>query len=165
MTRFALCLLLLVSVACSSHEVPAEYRPLEQIKERLGVIGSKTAISTIGRTAWVADLDAWLKRNQPGSPMYRAILRHEQEHARRQLAMGTAKWLKRYLSDKAFMWAEEQIGWYWQITELQRLRQRVYPEGVARILSGKTYKGMVSYDDALKWVRDVLGGRWTPPTE
>lgn len=165
MNRLALILCLFVLLGCSAHEVPATYRPLEQIKERLGIIGSKTAISTVGRTAWVADLDAWLERNPPGSAKYHAVLRHEQEHSRRQIDSGSVtRWVARYVRDEDFRWAEEQIGWYWQITELRRRGQLVHAEGVARILSGSTYD-MVSYDVALKWVRDVLSGRWKPPAD
>ena len=150
------------------HLLAPEYAPLKDIRERPRVVrdlGSKTAITTIGTHAYVRQLDEWLGRVPPGSAKYRAILRHEQEHSKRQLDYGLWSWLTRYGIDTKFALLEEQIGYYYEITERRRLGGQVIPEAYASILSkyavltGK----LISYEDALQWVRDVLSGQWTPP--
>src|SRR5690606_25002714 len=107
----------------------------------------------------------WLARHPPGSPPYEAVLLHEQVHAQRQVAAGVDPWIQRYLSDRAFMWAEEQRGWYVQLRHLRQRGLGVDAAAVARNLT--TYRNlagaMVSYDEALEWTRAVLEGRWAPP--
>lgn len=70
-----------------------------------------------------------------------------------------ADWVRKYLTDKNFRWAVEKRGYKEDILYERTHGIRVIPEVYARILSGKTYNNMVSYDEALKWVRDVLSGR------
>jgi hypothetical protein len=70
-----------------------------------------------------------------------------------------SRWVQKYLTDKSFRWAVEQRGYKVDILYERAHGIRVIPEVYARILSGKTYNSMVSYDEALQWVRDVLGGR------
>lgn len=144
--------------------VEAEYTPLKWIRERPDVLLSSTAITTVGENAYVVDLGEWLERHPPGSPTYVAKLAHEQVHSIRQHKKGTFLWVSKYLWDTDFMWEEEQRGWYVEITQLRKRGKRVSPEGVAAALKGyKNISGrMVSYEEALKWVKDVLAGRWTP---
>jgi hypothetical protein len=160
-----LMVLLISGCATKVHLVPEQYRPLERIKE--SVLRPGTAITTVGTTARVWDLDEWLAKHPPGGPTYHAILMHEREHTERQLAYGLNAWLGRYLTNTAFMWDEEARGWYVQLREYQRRGLRVNAEGVAKILAGyRNFAGrMISYEDALTWVQDVLAGRWHPSEE
>ena len=77
--------------------------------------------------------------------------------------MGLAEWLVRYSLDCGFMWQEEQAGWYREIKSLQAAGQLVSPEVFASSLDdyANATGDMVSYSEALTWVRDVLAGRWT----
>jgi len=159
-----LLMILLVMAGCTSavHELPEVYRPLERVKESF--LRPGTGITTIGTTARVRDLDEWLAKHPPGGPMYHAILMHEREHTVRQLAYGLNSWLGRYLTDTEFMLDEELRGWYIQLMEYRRHGLQVSPEGVAKSLAAyQSFAGhMISYEDALTWVRDVLAGRWKP---
>lgn len=150
------------------HLVEPEFKPLEDIRERPNVVrdlGSPTAITTIGRHCYVRDLSEWLGRKPPGSPEYLAVLRHEQEHAKRQLAYGLWSWLARYGVDREFALLEEQIGYYYQMTEERRLGLFVDPaDYAARLAKYKIATGsLISFDEALIWAQDVLAGRWTSP--
>ena len=163
-------LLFLVGCAGPTHEVEPEFRPVETIRERprlLRNLGSKTAISTVGRHCYVYDLDEWLGRNPPGSVKYKAVMRHEQEHSRRQLDMGTFLWITRYGVDKDFALLEEQIGFYYEMTEKRRMGTYVDAHVYATILSNyKIPTGkLISYDKALIWATQVLRGEWTPPND
>ena len=163
MRRTLLLIILLVSGCVGSvHNVPEQYRPLERVQG--SPLRSNSAITTIGRTAYVNDLGEWLTAHPPGSPKYHALLLHEREHTLRQEAYGLRAWLVQYLADTDFMWAEERVGWYAQIQAYRKAGLTVNPEGIAKLLSSyRNIAGrMVAYEDALAWVRDVLSGRWQP---
>lgn len=152
-----------------SHDLDEKWLPLEDVRERPRLVrdfGSDTATTTVGRHAYVRDLQEWLTRVVPGSAKYQALLRHEQEHSRRQLAYGLYLWIARYSYDKRFALLEEQIGWYYEITENRRLGNSVNVDVVAAILS--RYENLagrlISFEEARLWILDVLAGRWTPPT-
>ena len=149
--------------------LPETYRPLEQIKERgllmgLVITGDNTT-TTIGNTAYVEDLEKWLEQRPVGGLLFRAVMRHEQEHSKRQFDYGVKAWLARYVTDKAFAWKEEQIGWYYSLTILKQGGALINVDGVARALAGYTITtgSIVDEDTARQWVLDVLAGRWTPP--
>lgn len=157
----------LAGCASESYKLGPEWRPLEEIRVRPRIANglmSDTAITTVGRYCYVKDLDEWLGRVPPGSIKFNAIMRHEQEHAHRQKKQGEWLWISRYSVDREFALEEEKIGYYYEITERRRLGDRVIPEAYAlvlskyKILSGK----LISYEDALVWVRSVLDGTWTP---
>lgn len=159
---------LVIVAGCSFKHVTLESRwaPLERIQERPKIPGlSNTAITTIYPRAYVVDLDKWLLKHPIGSPRFDAIMRHEQEHAKRQKAHGVFSWIAKYLYDKDFAYTEEQLGWYWEIITLRQRGQQVNVDGVAAVLS--KYKNLtgslVSFTEAKKWVQDVLSGRWKPP--
>ena len=95
---------------------------------------------------------------------------HERQHALEQeayvgnatgliRASRMASWINKYLTDKDFRWGVEKRGYKADILYERSHGIWVIPEVYARILSGKTYNSMVSYEDALKWVKDVLSGR------
>lgn len=162
--RLVVLLMILLVSGCATkvHEVPEQYRPLERIKE--SVLRPGSYITTVGTTARVWDLDEWLAKHPPGGPMYHAILMHEKLHTERQLAYGLDAWIGRYLIDTEFMWDEESRGWFLQIQEYRRRGLRPNAPGIAKILAGyRNFAGpMILYEDALKWVQDVLAGRWRP---
>lgn len=142
------------------------WRPLEEIVERPRVfqdLGSSSVITTIGRYCYVRDLDEWV-RAHPAGISFDSILRHEQEHARRQISTGTWLWVAHYAYDKDFAWDEEKIGYYYQITMLKNAGQSVNVDGIALALS--KYKNLagqiVNFEDARAWIVEVLAGRWTP---
>jgi len=166
-------LLLLVAVfllaGCKTggltYEVEEVYRPLEKIRERVDLPSvSDTAMTTVGTTAYVVDLEWWLDRYPPGQPRYESIMRHEQVHSRRQIDRGVYLWVARYSYDREFAWAEEQLGWYEELKTLQRYGLPINVESVALILSGyRNLSGrLVSFADARNWVLSVLDGSWTP---
>jgi hypothetical protein len=164
MMRTMILLMALLVTGCSLpvHDVEDVYHPLKRIKQSPLRPGSW--ITTIGTTARVGNLEDWLKKHPPGSPIYHAILMHEREHTVRQLAYGLQDWLGRYLTEIDFMWDEESRGWYIQIQQYRQRGLQPYPEGIAKLLSSyRNFAGrMISYEDALKWVQDVLAGRWHP---
>jgi hypothetical protein len=175
MNRLVLAVLVLPLAACATsmksgegdavHTLTPEYSPLVEIRERPDFVLPESAITTIGTKAYVVDLADWLTRHPPDSPTYKAKLAHEHIHSSRQLKQGVTSWISGYLVSADFMWAEEQIGWYYEITTLQRLGLQVNVDGVALILNGyRTAAGspMVSFPEAKTWVIDVLDGRWKP---
>lgn len=165
MYRLVCALFLLLVVGCSGdvHKLPEEYEPLERVKE--SSLRSEGYVTTVGDTLYVHDLKDWLEVHVPGSPKYKATLLHEQQHSIRQKDEGLAKWIARYGFDTDFMWEEEQIGWYYEIITLRQWGLNPSPEAIANSLSNyKNLSGrMVSYNDALMWVRAVLNGQWKPP--
>jgi len=159
--RVVLCVLLLVGGCRASLPLEPRWRPLVEVVERPGLGSADPGVTTLGTRVYVRDLDAFAKRYPAGTPEREALLSHEREHARRQLALGLGSWLARYLSDAGFMWREEQVGWGLELRLLRESGRSPRPEAVAlalsryRNLSGR----MVGYSQALAWVRDVLRGR------
>lgn len=161
----AFLLALLLAACAKTHKLEERWRPLLEVVERPNLpLLSPTAATTIGQRIYVVDLDGFLRRFPPGSERYEALLLHEQEHARRELRMGVDHFLARYLHDPAFQWREEQRGWYLQLKHLQQSGESVDAHVAATLLS--QYRNlvgpMVSFTDALAWVRAVLAGQWTP---
>lgn len=152
-----------------AHVLDPQWLPLEDVRERpvlVRDVGSDTATTTVGRHAYVRDLEEWLGRVIPGSPKYLALLRHEQEHSRRQLDYGLYTWIARYSYDREFALLEEQIGYFYEITERRRLGNPMNVDATALVFS--RYKNLagslISFEDARGWVLDVLAGRWSPPS-
>lgn len=145
-------------------ELDARWRPLERIQERLALPGMSTTATTISPVVYVEDLAGFLRRNPPGSDVFEALMTHEQLHAKRQEATGVDAWVQRYLRDTAFMWEEEQRGWYVQMIALQRAGLRLDVKAIARSLA--TYRNlagyMVSEAEAEKWATQVVQGQWRP---
>jgi len=179
MRNLLVIVLLTLSSGCASmlgsgnrrdeHPLAAEWRPLKSVRERPRIVrdlGTDTSITTIGRHCYVKDLDEWLGRVVPESVKYKAIMRHEQEHSRRQLDMGLYLWLARYSYDRKFALLEEKIGYYYEITERRRLGNPINIDGTAVAFS--RYKNLagrlITFAEAKAWILDVLAGRWTPPS-
>jgi hypothetical protein len=146
-----------------SVDIPKEFRPLERVRAR-GNVASKSTLTTIGTTVYVYSLDRFRERFPFMEARYRAVMRHEQEHSRRQLKTGVVVWTAKYLVDRDFMWKEEQIGWYWEIKERGRLGLGVVPGVIGETLSNySNISGrMISAAKATAWVKEVMAGRWTP---
>jgi len=172
MKRLLLLLTLTLCAGCNSLgnslgnslAIPLEFRPLERIQERPNVVVSDSAITTIGKTVYVANLRKFNVSHPFMGPRYQSLMLHERQHSIRQDNRGVVSWTARYLTETEFMYKEEQIGWYYEIITLRRLGQQVSPVGVAMALSNyKNLRGrMVSFAEALTWVRAVLNGTWTP---
>lgn len=169
LTRIALlAALVLPSLGCSSSKdfsVPREFEPLETITERPNYVLPETAITTIGTSAYVVNLDEWLGRYPPGSVEFVAVMRHEQTHSQRQLAAGTLGWVAHYVVDTDFMWTEERIGWYYELITLRDNGRTINVDAVATILShykNATNSRMVGFVEAKQWVQSVLSGQWKP---
>jgi len=151
-------------------DVDAKYSPLKHIRERPAVVSGlgvpKSAAATIGESVYVHDLKKLLSEKPPGTVKYDALLRHEQEHAKRQKDRGVFLWVCRYTYDRKFMWKEEQIGWYYTITLLRKGGLQINVDATATVLKGyRNLAGrMVSFAEAKAWVIDVLNGKWTPPS-
>jgi hypothetical protein len=152
----------------STRDIEPEYRPLKTISERPDMILSSTAISTVGDTVYVVNLTNLLDSHPVGSVPYKALLLHEQEHAKRQASARMVGWLARYLTDAKFMWNEESRGWYLELITLRNGGVTVNVQRVAGVLSSyKTILGarMISRANAETWISQVLSGQWVPPPD
>lgn len=145
----------LLSSCSNTHELAPEWRPLEEIVEGDLPFISDTATTTLGTRVFTVDLDDWLQKRPVNSDEYRALLMHERVHAQRQLDAGLTGWLFNYINDEDFRWEEEKLGWEQEIRYLRSRGKAKPAEYYAVILSSK-YDGMVSYEEALRWVREVL---------
>jgi hypothetical protein len=167
-TRAALAVVLALA-GCSRGvlRLDPECAPLVEVVERPSLVFTDETTTTLGTRLYVADLAAWERRYPAGSVERAALLLHEQEHARRQLATGLGRWLGRYLNDRAFMWAEEQRGHALQLRHLARHGRPVNATAVAGTLHDyRNLEGrMVGFAEALAFVQAVLSGTWTPPPE
>ena len=150
------CLLLLAG--CASHPLGPEWLPLEEIRQ---LPGTPAGVAfTVGPVIRVGNLGRWLKKH-PQGPARDAVLHHEREHSRRQIAYGTVSWVARYKTDEAFAWQEEQLGWYQQLQHWKARNVRPDLEQVAHNLVG--YPDFeVTYAEAYSWVSAVWSGAWHP---
>lgn len=149
----------------TSTPLDEKWLPLTEIVDRPG---SDSWITTIGTKIYYAKVDEYLKKNPPGSIRFDSLLYHEQIHSKRQLDYGVKAWLFRYSHDTGFMWREEQLGWYAEILHRRSRGEVLYPEALAKTLSGyrnPVFQQMVSYEDALQWVHDVFSGVWRPDAD
>lgn len=157
--RALLAALLLALAGCSLErlELPAEFRPLTSMSEGNPV--SKSGAATLGTVVYVQDMDDW--RDRMGTVRVRAMLLHEREHAIRQHELGVGVWLARYATSRSFAWREERAGWVVQIQQLQAGGELVSPEALAALIHDYWHPlgKLVSYAEALQFVRDVLAGR------
>ena len=164
--RHLFCILLLLITlsffGCVNYQsLDEKYYPIKYISERpwyLSVITDEMFVTTIGDTVYVADINKWSKMRSLAQ--YDITLSHEKVHAYRQEEKGLYSWLWNYITCTEFRWHEEQLGWYVDLKLTQMYKLPIYPEVTAGILDN--YQSMVSYDDALKWVRDVINGHWKP---
>lgn len=161
--------------AVKTHDLGPEWSPIRQIRVRgissgptgavLGLaIASDSTVTTIAPYVYVKDVATFLRRNPPGSPQFRALLSHEREHAKRQLARGLYSWLWNYLYDKEFALDEEKHGWYHELMFYRKAGLPIARDVVAATLANyvNLTGRITTFDDARRWVDDVLAGKWTP---
>jgi hypothetical protein len=143
----------------------AEWMPLKFVTEwPRGILPSREMMP-IGEHLYVRDLDRWMEHHQPRTGIYRAVLAHQREHARRQCVKGVLSWIADYSTKPEFMWSEEQVGWYHQIRVLRIWGKTIRPEMIAaELVEHRNLVGpMTTYEKALKWAELAITGRWLPP--
>lgn len=172
MIRLILLLILLLLPGCKSQDLPENWRPLTKVVERpLNKIGGD--YTTISPYLITTNLDAFNNKNPVE---LEALRRHEVTHAEEQETyirsldnpdssflskrhIRMSQWLHKYVTDKDFRWGVEQRGYKAEMLYLMSRGHTLFPEVYAKILSGKTYMNMVSYEDALEWVHKVIRER------
>lgn len=165
MNRLIPLLALLCLAGCKTYDLGPEWAPLEKVVQSktlsLGVSTEKGA-RTVGETVYVWNLSDFLDR---GEPYVTAMLKHEQVHSQRQFAHenGVWGWIGEYLTSRGFRWLEEQLGFYEQIVYLRSHGIGIVVDSWAKNLSGIGYGFMVSKEDAIEWLEQVLNGWWHPP--
>lgn len=152
---------------CATQELPESWRPLTTVVERGDLPGvGDGVVTTVSPYLYTSDLDWFNERYPEGSVDHEGLRRHELQHALEQeayvdgatgakRALRLSDWIRKYLTNKSFRWEVEKRGYKADIL----YNRRVNPEALAESLSGKTYNNMVTYEEALQWVRDVLSGR------
>lgn len=159
----------------TKYELGPEWKPLKEIRNRgftsgpigslLGLaIASDSTVTTVMPYIYVKDVDVFLKRRLPGSAQFTALLRHEQEHAKRQEARGLYSWIWNYLYNKEFALEEEKIGWYHELIMYKNSNLPINVDGVAATLA--TYVNLTgritTFEEAKAWIYSVLNGSWKP---
>jgi len=171
-----LLLILLLLAGCKTYDLGPEWKPLTTVIQRPSLpFASDSATTTMGSHVYVVNLEGWLLTYPPGSVEFVALMRHEREHARRQYRylglpgeLALSAWIARYLTDREFMWAEEQAGFYQALKWLQAagLWPPQRTAHVAHDMSSlyKTAAGtpMVSEAEARAWIEAALDGSWAP---
>ena len=156
---------------CTTQDLPESWRPITTLIERGDTPGvGEGIITTISPYLYTDSIDKFNEYYPEGSISHEALRRHELEHARDQEAyIGDAtgvlrksritSWIYQYIHSKEFRWNVEKKGYKAEILYLKRMNMRISPAAYAFILSGETYRGMVSTEDALNWVNNVLAGK------
>ena len=119
--------------------------------------GDPKAFVTVGETIYV-DRETWLKDiDSRRTTFLQATLTHESTHVLRQAKMGLTIWLSFYVFSKSFRWEEEKAahraGW---VVEVARGVMFDTYDSFAKYVSGPAYYGMVSYDEAYKFMVDTF---------
>ena len=115
--------LALLLAGCATPGLPA---PLLRVAEVPGLGADR--LVTVGTTLLAEDWGRWQAAHP--EPWLTAVLLHEAEHARRQIAAGLGTWLLRYALEPGFAWAEERLGWEVELRYLAQHGVRVPPEQV-----------------------------------
>lgn len=150
---FALLLALSLSAcACSADHVDPGpgWSPITRIQSDPGT--PRGVFQTLGTLTLTGDACDFASR--PAAER-RALGLHESYHARRELEVGLAQFLRDYARSRAFRWAEESAGWRLQLEECVRAGVGVDVPTAARFLSGG-YDGMIGFEEAVAWVAGVV---------
>ena len=168
---FVFSFILITLAGCATQELPESWKPLTKLVERKDLPGvGDGVVTTISPNLYVKDIDDFWEDYPIGSVQHESLRRHELEHAKDQEEfIGDAKgihrkarmtlWIKKYLTDKNFRWEVEKKGYKAGIQYERSMGVQINPEVYASILSGKTYNDMVSYEEALEWVRKIYSGQ------
>jgi len=159
-----LVILCLSFAGCNSFALEDKWLPLTRLVDRPAMSSNDTLKTCIGDTVYIAELDKWLEKYPTNSRFFQQTMYHEQVHSKREFERGLWRYLAEYAVNPAFMWREEQLGYYVSLKYRQRNGMIIIPEYYADILAGykNIFGSMVSKEDALLWVTDVLNNRWKP---
>lgn len=154
-------LMSLFSKSTKQHIEIIEDSPFKEVRIKSDLwllIDSARTIMTVGNTLY-AHPDMW-DEMIPTTYRAKAVIQiHETTHARRQFDMGIDKWVFLYLFDKKFRWEEEKLAYEAEWTYMAENGYQ-YADGHhrmwAEILSGKTYRNMVSFEEAYSWVSTTM---------
>lgn len=161
----------------TTYTLDEKWHPLTKLANRgdLSNFGlPDTALTTVKNRVYVKDVKEFLKDNPDGSHDFNALLTHERVHSIRQIDHDTLTWISRYVTDRQFMWEEEQAATYVEIiyrkqqgelTNLEDEYTKNYINKKAINLSTmyKNLQGqMIPYEDAKRWLEDVVNDKWKP---
>jgi hypothetical protein len=171
-------LVLVLLTGCTSVELDEKWWPLRHIAQSK-VLAFQAGARTIGETMYVSDIDKWLKQHP--EPLASGTYTHERVHAIRQKfykqgrhhpvlrwLSDPERWIARWLTDPVFMWQEEQYGYYYHIKYLTSHGAQIVVDSWAdRMVRyfGVTGQTMVTKEDAVSWLNEVLAGQWQPPQD
>lgn len=147
--------LLLITGCANTQELDPKWTPLTHIVERPHLKGYESITTTITPNIYVADLDTFLEQAETDPVYHHALMLHEQVHAVRQKELGLTSWLYKYTFSPSFRLAEEKAGYEVMIRHLVKSNYFINREDLASGLSNY-YNGMITYDDALAWINDVI---------
>jgi len=151
-------LVVLIALAgCVSHHVDLDpkFSPLTRLDEPVdaSLVLKPLMVTTIYGTSYTASVASLSQAyGGVGSVPWDALFFHEQVHAKREFA--NPEFLVRYVAERSFRWHEEQLGYEVEITYLRAHGWQVDLAGYATTLSS-AYDGMVSYNDALAWLKTL----------
>lgn len=122
------------------------------------LVDSARTIMTVGNTLYTHP-DMW-EEMIPTTRRAKAVIQiHEPTHAKRQFEAGIDGWVWDYIFDKKFRWEEEKLAYEAEWTYMVEngysytdAHHRMWAE----ILSGKTYRKMVSFNEAYQWVSSTM---------
>lgn len=87
------------------------------------------------------------------------LLKHEETHARQQLAMGIEEWWERFIADPGFRLSQELEAYREQYRAMASLRPQKrtgYLTHIAKDLSGEIYGNMITFEEAIKIITEGI---------
>lgn len=171
MSRLILLFLMLIALSgCKTYDLGPEWEPLEQIVE---TPWENDKIVTWSPSVYTDSIDDFLDNNPPNSGSFLGRMMHEQVHAKRQEwipIIGKYLWGIYYATVPGAMWDEERLGWFVQLKVFIKYNvegglhnQIKFAKLMSRYIG--LWGKMISYADALQWIKDVTYGGWTLPEE
>lgn len=143
-------------LSCASVKLDKKWLPLTHVCQRIYKTNSLWAFSPY---VFVDDIKAWKDQEK----IHReADLVHERVHAIRQDEVGIFMYMLHYKTNPKFRLQEEKLAYYIGMRHYMRHGHPVDTAYYANALSSDTYEGMISYDEAKKWVEDVVSGAYNP---
>lgn len=127
-------------------EYPPNYKA---ITKTFKIEGRNTIVFTYGDTLYIPS------GNRPDKP----LMRHEETHARQQLAMGIESWWARYLADSDFRFMQELEAYrnqYRSMAELPFENRIGYLNHIATDLAGPMYGDLMTVEEAKTAITDGI---------
>ena len=136
----------------------SDFAPLVRVREEKNLPGLRRGmVATVGTEVLTLDMRALLAAYPEGSTPWRALMHHEQEHARGQAAQPLFfYWYA--TQPHGFRWAEEKRGWRVELRYLREHGWRPDFDSWAKSLAND-YGGMATYLEAMDWLRQ----EWSAP--